>query len=99
RLPPGGGNHAPFSTLSQKVFDLDFDPAGNIYIAGDGDSLIIVYPDASSEGVAEYADTFIKAVRYFNDYIYVAGLRMSDSLEAVWRNQINAPNDLVPKEL
>lgn len=99
RLPPGGGNSSPFSALPQKAYDLDFDPSGNAYIAGDGDSLLVVYPDASSEGVAGYTGYFIKAVRVYNGYVYVGGTRKSDSLEAVWRNQINAPGDLGPNEL
>jgi hypothetical protein len=98
RMPPGGGNQVPFSAMPQKVFDLDFDQNGNIYIGGEGDSLYIVYPDASSESVAEYMDTFIKAVRVYNGYVYVAG-NQSGTLEAVWRNQINAPSDLDPNEL
>jgi hypothetical protein len=99
RIPPGGGNQSVFvRSLPNNVFDLDFDPVGNIYTAGDGDSLTIIYPDGSFETVAGYTDTFIKAVRVFNGYVYVAG-NLSDSQEAVWRNQINAPNNLGPNEV
>jgi hypothetical protein len=99
RIPPGGGGHSSFSTLSKKVFDLDFDQNGNIYTAGQGDSLFIVYPDASSESVADYTGVVVRAVRVYNGYVYLAGYRSSDSLEAVWRNQIIAPNNLGPNEL
>jgi len=99
RIPPGGGNQSAFvRSLPDNLYDLDFDPVGNIYTAGDGDSITIVYPDGSFESVAGYTDTFIKAVRVFNGYVYVAG-NMLGSLEAVWRNQINSPNSLGPNEL
>jgi hypothetical protein len=41
----------------------------------------------------------VRAVRVYNGYVYLAGYRSSDSLEAVWRNQIIAPNNLGPNEL
>ncbi len=81
------------SGLPDKEFDLDFDQNGNIYIAGEGDSLTLVHPDKSFETVAGYVGAFIKAVRLYNGYVYVAGTA-ADGQQMVWRNQINAPNQL-----
>jgi len=86
------------SGLPDKEFDLDFDQNGNIYTAGDGDSLTLVHPDKSFETVAGYVGAFIKAVRLYNGYVYVAGTA-ADGQQMVWRNQINAPNDLGVSEV
>lgn len=98
RIPPGGGSQTTFSTLPHKIFDLDFDPAGNIYAAGDS-NVTVVYSDGTFEAVAEYPGTLIRAVRVYDNYVYFAGNGVVDSLRVVWRNQINAPNDLGPNEL
>ena len=102
RVPPGGPSQQAYVLLPHSIYDLDFDPDGNIYTAG-GDAttsnLFIVHPDKSYESVADYTDILIRAVRYFDNYVYVAGIT-KDSVAAVWRNQINsAPNDLGPNEM
>ena len=99
RIPPGGGNSETFvSSLPTKIYDLDFDPTGNIYTAGDGDNITLIHPDATFKVVADYLDTFIKAVRVFNGYVYVAG-NESDTKEAVWRNQIISADSLGNNEI
>jgi hypothetical protein len=80
--------------LPDNEYDLDFDPDDNIYIAGDGNSLALVYAaDKSVEVVANYPNTFIKTVRYFNGYIYTAG-EDANGNHRVWRNKINSVNSL-----
>jgi len=102
RVPPGGGFQQPYVLLPHSVYDLDFDPAGNIYIAGGDTSmsnLFLVYPDKSYDSVAVYTDVLVRAVRYFDGYVYIAGVTR-DSVAAVWRNEImSAPNDLGPNEM
>jgi len=102
RIPPGGPREQPYVLLPHSLYDLDFDPNGNIYTAGGDTSmsnLFLVYPDKSYDSVAVYTDVLVRAVRYFNGYVYVAGLTR-DSVAAVWRNQIgSAPNDLGPNEM
>ncbi len=48
--------------------------------------------------VANYPDVYIKGVRVLNGYVYVAGTQ-GDTLAAVWRNKINGPGNLDPREL
>lgn len=80
--------------LPDNEYDLDFDPDDNIYIAGDGNSLALVYAaDKSVEVVANYPNTFIKSVRYYNGFIYTAG-EDGDGNHRVWRNKINSVNVL-----
>ncbi len=98
RLPPGSSSSETYlSGLPDKNFDLDFDQNGNIYIAGDGNNITFIDPDGNFQTVAEYTGTFIKALRVYNGYVYVAGAA-PDGQQMVWRNQINAPNDLGANE-
>lgn len=98
RIPPGGGASADFAVLPGRLYDLDFDQLGNIYTAGNGNNLYLVRPDGTNKSVADYTNTFIKAVRVFNGYVYVAG-RAADGQEAVWRNQIISADSLGPNEM
>lgn len=72
--------------------DLDFDQLGNLWAAGAGiyrlrrDSTVTAYPFVGT----------IRAVRVFQGYLYVGGLR--DSLEQVWRFPISAGGDLGAEE-
>jgi hypothetical protein len=94
----GGGSSSSLTSLSGSVYDLDFNSDGSMYAAGNGDNLYLVQTNGNFESVADYASTYVKGVRVFNGYVYVAGTE-SGSTEAVWRNQINSPNSLGPKEL
>lgn len=104
RIPPGGGTSEFFATLPGGVFDLDFDSHGNLYCGGSGNAIYTVRPDGSNEATADYPSVYIKSIRVFNDYVYVAGKYSGDDSaevqEAVWRNQIlSAEGTLGPNEL
>lgn len=83
--------------LPNNEFDFDFDAAGNIYIGGSGDALALVNAsDKSIETVADYTGTNLRSVRLYNGYVYVAGEQGGS--QKVWRNKINAVNNLDPAE-
>ncbi len=100
RISEDGSTVEQFTSVasSERVYDLDFDPDGNFYAVSDGDNILLVKPDGTSESVAEYTDTFLKSVKIYNGYLYVAG-EAPDGTYKVWRNRINAVNDLGPGEL
>ncbi len=99
RIPLSGGNSSTYiSSLPEKVYDFDFDPQGNIYAGGDGDHLMFIGTDLSVSLVANYPGVYIRGVRVFDGYVYVAG-NQGDTLEAVWRNRINSPGNLGGNEL
>ncbi len=99
RIPLAGGNSSTYvSSLPGKVYDFDFDENGNIYAGGNNDQLIFIRNDQTVAAVASYPDVYIKGVRIFEGYVYVAG-REGDSLEAVWRNPILSPGNLGEREM
>ena len=96
---PGGGNQSSvFASLSGRAYDFDFNREGSMYAAGNGDNLFLVQTNGNFESVAAYPATFVRGVRVFGSYVYVAGREMS-TRDAVWRNRINAVNSLGPNEL
>ena len=97
-IGPSGGNTALLARLSGSIYDFDFNPQGSMYAAGNGDSLYLLQTNGAFQGIADYTDTYVRGVRVFNGYVYVAGTGPGPT-EAVWRNQINAVNSLGPKEL
>jgi len=104
RIPPGGGTNELFATLPGGAFDLDFDQNGNLYCGGNGYNLYRVNSDGTNDIVAEYPNVYIRSVRVFNDYVYVAGkysgTDASQVQEGVWRNQILSPaGEVGPNEL
>ena len=92
RVPPEGGKYEVFTALPGGAFDLDFDVNGNLYCGGSGNAIYRVKQDKSNEVVAEYANVYIRSVRVFNDYVYIAGEYTGTDPEAVkrgvWRNKI-----------
>lgn len=95
----GGGSSSLLKALSGSIYDIDFNAEGSMYAAGNGDNLFLVQTNGDFETVADYASTYVKGVRVYNGYVYVAGTDLTDSTVAVWRNQINSVNSLGPKEL
>ena len=85
------------SNMPDNNYDLDFDATGFMYIAGEGDNITSVDSDGNFQTVADYPGIFIKALRVYNGYVYVAGTT-PDTLEKVWRNPINVPGNLGPSE-
>ncbi len=99
RIPRAGGSSSTYvSSLPGKVYDFDFDENGNIYAGGDGDFLMFIDANKNVTTAASYPGVYIKGVRVLGGYVYVAG-NEGDSLEAVWRNKINSPGNLGPREM
>lgn len=92
RLEPNGGSNALFATLPGNAWDLDFDSDKNIYAGGSGQAVYKITPEKEASTVAEYKDVNIKAIRVFDNYVYVAGKYSGDDSTipgvAVWRNEI-----------
>jgi hypothetical protein len=99
RVPPGGGADEVFAVLPGNVFDLDFDPFGNIYAGGGGNAIYRVKNDASSTVAADYASIVIRTVRVYDGYLYVGGRDENTGQHLIWRNQIISADELGPKEL
>jgi len=104
RIPPGGGKYEMYTTLPGGAFDLDFGPNGNLFCGGNKNALYRVKPDKTSDVVADYTDIYIKSIRVYNDYVYVAGEYTGSDADAVqmgvWRNQILSDDGTVgEKEL
>jgi len=104
RVPPDGGKYEMYTVLPGGAFDLDFDSNGNLYCGGNGDALYRVKPDKSNDIVADYTNIYIKSVRVYNGYVYVAGeytgTDVSEVQMGVWRNQILSDDGTVgEKEL
>jgi len=102
RIPPGGGKYEMYTVLPSGGFDLDFGPNGNLFCGGNGDGLYRIKPDKSNDVVADYTDIYIKSVRVYNGYVYVAGEYTGTDAEAVqmgvWRNQILADDGTVSEK-
>ncbi len=81
-----------YNTLPGIVFDLDFDQHGNMFCGGSGQSLYKVNSDLSSEIAADYSGISIKAVRVFDDHVYVGGNYSGSENNVptigIWKNQI-----------
>ena len=99
RIPLSGGNSSTYvSSLPGKIYDFDFDENGNIYAGGNNDQLIFIRADQTVTTIANYPGVYVKGVRVFDGYLYIAG-NEGDSLEAVWRNEILSPGNLGKREL
>lgn len=71
KIPAGGGASAQFVRLKDRVNDLDFDQNGNMFVGGVGKAIIRLKQNADSMTVAKYADNQIKALRVYNNNLYV----------------------------
>ena len=104
QIAAGGASVKQFGkTFTQPVNDLDFDAAGNIYVAARL-TIYAVKNDATWKVAASYPLISLNSIRVFNGYVYVAGdyLGTDPSIpkSAVWRNKIlNEAGDLGPMEL
>lgn len=101
RVPAGGGSAAQWVRVKDAVYALDFAPGGFIFVGGKGDSLyqVTIQGDGTSAGIMPYPDTYIKAIRVFNGYVYVGGKINATNQQAIWRNQILSENELGPTEV
>jgi IPT/TIG domain len=92
RIEPNGGNDGLFATLPGNAWDMDFDSNQDLYLGGGGEAVYKVTLDKQVSTVMEYSDVNIKAIRVFDNYVYVAGEYSGDDantpIVGVWRNQI-----------
>lgn len=77
-----------------RVWDFDWDQNLNIWAVGNNSVIIKVKPDLTSSTYNFTGN--LRAVRYFNGYLYVAGAR--DNSEKVWRFVVDANGDLGAEE-
>lgn len=99
KIAPGGGNAAQWTSFRSAIYDFDFSPNGLLFAGGKGDSLFLIKPDGSHFGMASYPNTYIKAVRVFDGYVYVGGKDNTANQQFIWRNQIISDNELGSNEL
>jgi len=99
RIPPGGGAAEEFLMHKKKVSYFDFDANGNIFAGGGGDGLCATKPDGSASVLAgDYVDRVIRAVRVYEDYVYVGVSEPAPG--GIWRNRIlSADGQLGDNEL
>ncbi len=93
RIAPGGGAAAVYVTLpgGGRAGDIDFDKDGNMWAVGNNQFVYKIKADKSIKTYPLVAN--LKAVRIYNDYLYVAG-KDSDNKEKIWRAQIKSNDEL-----
>ncbi len=98
RIPPGGGNAAPWVSVAGAglsfTYDLDFDPAGFIWTGGDNTALARIAPDRTVRAFPFTGE--VRSLRVYNGYLYCA--TRNDSIWNIWRSRIVA-DTLQPREL
>ena len=99
KIPAGGGAAAKWKDAPGKIMDFDFSESGMMYAGGNNNDLYLMKPDGSGSSIASYPDTYIKAVRVFNGYVYVGGKENASSIQCVWRNKIISDDQLGDKEV
>jgi hypothetical protein len=106
RVPPTGTtveNYAKFASSAAGQC-LDFDQNGNIFAGGEKTGLLLLRPDKTSAKLGLYTDFNVKAIRVFNNYVYVLASYMgtdpSVQPSGVYRNQIlTTAGEVGPNEL
>ena len=93
QIPAGGGQAQVIASIPERLFGLDFDEAGNLYLGGRGARLFRMTPTGEVTQVATYgADIQVQAVRVFDGQVYVAGEYKGADTSAVqagiWRSAI-----------
>lgn len=79
-----------------RIYDFEFDAAGDIWAAGDNAAFYSVKADKSIRLFPLQAN--IKSVRVFNNYLYLAGKTFADDFERVIRFRIFSADSLGPQE-
>ena len=80
------GTESTLASFTKTPVDLDFDEAGNLWVAL-VDEIHIIKPDNSKNLVASYAAD-LNAIRVYNGFLYVAGRDNATSAPTLWRSQI-----------
>jgi len=99
RMAVDGTAAVKWATAPGKIYDLDFSATGVMYAGGSNDDLYRILPDASGIAIASYPDTYIKAIRVFDGYVYVGGEINSTKERFIWRHQIISDNQLGDREV
>ena len=106
KVPPGVDRSSNLSSSlvsGYTFYDLDFDKNGNMWVVGYHSTAaqrrIIKMKDSTVTGNYTFNARF-RAVKVFNDYLYVAGLDGADGDKTkIWRAPINGSADLGNFEL
>ena len=99
QIPEGqAATNAPWRVFPTgvKIYDLDFDVNKNIWAVGDNENIFYA-PGDGSDPVPFPFKANLRSVRYFENYIYVAGGK--DGVQGVWRFEMLAPDNIGPAEL
>ena len=92
RVEPNGGSNSLFANLPGRAWDMDFDSNQDLYLGGGGEAVYKVTLDKKVSTVMNYPKVNIKAIRVFNNYVYVAGKYSGSDVNTpivgVWRNEI-----------
>lgn len=75
-----------------KFYDLDFDKNKNIWTGGADSTVYRIKPDKSISPFSFKPNAIVRTVRVYNDYVYLGG--KVDSIEGVWRAQIDGSGNL-----
>lgn len=98
RIPPGGGNAAPWVSVGGAgltfAYDLDFDAAGNLWTGGDNTALARIAPDRTVRAFPFTGE--VRSIRVYNSFLYCA--TRNDTIWNIWRARI-AGDTLQPREL
>ena len=93
------GSTAKWTSAPGKIYDFDFSPSGICYAGGDNDDLYLINPDGTGSAIAAYPDTYIKAVKVYDGYVYVGGGDKTAEHQYVWRHQIVSDSELGSQEV
>ncbi|MDZ7267052.1 MAG: IPT/TIG domain-containing protein [candidate division KSB1 bacterium] len=97
QIPAAGGNPTNWvvlPTTTTRLYDMDFDREGNLWLAGNNPEIYRVRQDKNVRSFPFVAN--VRSVRVFNDHLYLAGNR--DGAEKVWRFAIVSADQLGPEE-
>ena len=95
RIPAAGGTPALWMQITGTILsDLDFDPDGNIWTGGPGQTSVyrVKVSDKSFKAFPFLGD--VRSIRYFDGYLYVGGRPFTDSLERVTRFRVYSTDSL-----
>ena len=105
RFDAAGGAADRWHRVGSKIACFDFNADQNIYCGGKNDSLYFVDVIAeTNRGVALAEDYIYTALRVYDGYVYVAGVYDGADvavtvMQAIWRHEILADDELGPREL
>ncbi len=97
QIPAAGGsptNWVVLPTTTTRLYDMDFDREGNLWLGGNNPEIYRVKQDKSVRNFPFVAN--VRSVRVFSDHLYLAGNR--DGAEKVWRFPIVSADQLGPEE-